>query len=197
MPTISPNSRVFGQRSSFMQPLTSFAPTTRIRPEFERFQRQQRELQLETQRQTLADQRQRANLLNSLFGRITGGGDGLGQPGFPDAGGGGGAFGGFQGLLDTVLGDLSQVGEAQRAGINEGFDEALNNQLALFADRGLASSNLAGNAFTGVERGRQSALTELESTLAQRRAGATTQIGLAGLGQQQDLLTQLLSMLGG
>jgi hypothetical protein len=157
--------------------------------------RQQRQLELEKQRETLQQQRQRSKLLAGFFGNMTGGGN-IGQPGGPDAGAGGGLFGGFQGLLDTVLGDLGKVGESQRQGINEGFDEALNNQLAMFSDRGLASSNLAGNAFTGTERGRQSALTELEGSLAQRRAGATSQIGLAGLSQQQDMLMQLLSMIG-
>jgi len=190
--TISENSRVFGQSSRSSLGMPTFQ-TTRPRASYDSYLQQTRQLELQSQRERLAQQRQRSKLFEGFFGSLTGGGN-MNQPGGPDAGGG--LFGGFKGLLDTVLGDLSRVGESQRQGINEGFDQSLNNQLALYSDRGLASSNLAGNAFTGVERGRQSALTELEGNLAQRRAGATQQIGLAGLGQQQDMLMQLLSMLG-
>lgn len=166
-----------------------------IRPEYDKYLQEQRSLELQGQRQLLDQQKQKSRLLEQLVGG--GGGGQIGQPGGPDSGVGGGSLsGGFQGLLDSVLGDLSSVGESQRGRINESYDTALNNQLALFADRGLLSSNLAGNALTGVNRERQSSLTELEDTLSQRRAGAKTQIGLAGLSQQQDMLMQLLSLLG-
>jgi hypothetical protein len=164
---------LFGPTSPFAG-VQNHGTVTRIRPEYDQYVQQKRDLELQTQR--------------SLLGMLTGKGKGKG--------GGGGMGGGFDALLESVLGDLGQVGDARRGQINEGFDAALNSQLADLSDRGLRSSSLAANLTTGLEGERQDALTGLEDSLLQRRAGAKMDIGLAGLSQQQDILQQLLSMLG-
>lgn len=155
--------------------------------EFQKFKTQME--QEKSQRNLL---KQREQLLASLLG---GGGGQFGQPGFLE--GGGGIGGGFSGLLESVIGDISQTGEAQRQRINQGFDASLQSQLSRLSDRGLGSSNLAANLATGVERERQTSLTELEDALLGRRASARQQIGLAGLNQQQNFMMQLLSQLFG
>lgn len=183
--------------SSFSRaPRGSVVTSTRLRPEFAKFEREQREIQLAGQRQALLGQKQRQNVFSQLTSSLLGGGGNISQPGGPDTPGGVPGIGGAQGLLSQLLGDIGRLGGSQRQRINEGFDASLQSQLAGLSDRGLGGSTLAANLATGAERGKQTALTELEDALLGRKIGATQQIGLAGLQQQQQLLLQLLGLLG-
>ena len=114
--------------------------------------------------------------LMGLLG-LGGGGGGLGgglsQPGGPDGGGSGEGLGfGFDNILNnqndqlnSLLGDISGLGEADRARIGTQYDSARNTELARLEDRGFGASNLGAEAVGSIEDARQQSLLDLSQSL--------------------------------
>ncbi len=114
--------------------------------------------------------------LMGLLG-IGGGGGGLSQPGGPD-GGAGGVGGGFDGILggqedqlNSLLGDISGLGDADRQRIGRQFDAAGNTEIARLEDRGFGASNLGGEAIGSIEDSRSQALADLSQQLLGNKIG--------------------------
>lgn len=96
--------------------------------------------------------------------------------------------GGFEDILGTATGLVSQLGEAERQDINRRFTEAGTESQMLLAGRGLGGSTISSSIRSGVERERSTALLGLQEQTAQQQLGVQETFGLAGLSARERLL---------
>lgn len=93
------------------------------------------------------------------------------------------------GLGETETDAIENIRAAREAEIEQGFQDALNTQLARLADRGLGGSSFALTAALGAERGEQSTRTELGGEIGELQLGQAQQ-------RRQQNLQLLQSLLG-
>jgi hypothetical protein len=121
--------------------------------------------------------------LQSLLGMLSGGSSGFfGKTGSP--------MSAYNDLSSQVSQLLGQTGTFRSNEINRQVGDTTNTSLARLQDRGLASSSLSANTALGGERVRQSAQTDLSSQIAGLQANSMQNIGLAGLGAQNQFFSQ-------
>ena len=136
----------------------------RIRPEYDDYINQKRNLELTSQKKLLG-----------LFDQLLGGGisGGLGDGGNP--------------FSDAI----SKIEASRTAKLEEGNTNALNSALARLEDRGLGGSSFAGNQIQGSERNLQAGLNDLSGDIGELQIKGI-QAGQQQQLDQLKILSQLL-----
>lgn len=102
--------------------------------------------------------------------------------------------GGYTGLRDQVLGRISQTGQARATAIDDAYEQANAVSQQSLINRGLGNTTVLDSQRRSAVSDRERARTQLSNDLAEMTAGYQSNLGLAGLRSQEQLLGQGLNL---
>jgi hypothetical protein len=97
---------------------------------------------------------------------------------------------GYDQLLSSVLGGISNIGQSRQNDINAAYTQQSGALAQQLVNRGLGNSTVQGSMQRGVAYDQARASTDLANQIAQTTAGFQSQLGQAGLGYRERMIQQ-------